>query len=332
MATAKAIEGEVTDAIPMPLARTGGALEEQISLSRPPEVVLEEARRAAVALHDVLAKKPPERKVMMNGEQYLEFEDWQTVGRFYGITAREDGDAEYVQFGQVAGFKASAVAINAHGHELSRATAFCLNDEEKWRARPKYEWHMVLKDGTTAPEESSDKSDWVWEPNLKKGGNRPKRQRVLVGEEPVPLFQLSSMSQTRANAKVLRNVLAWVVVLAGYRPTPAEELDVEVRSDDTEDRAAKAAAPANGKDIRPKSKLANGAGLTGAQCSELWSLAVKHAKKTGATREIIVRDILAYLGCKDIGGIPSGDFDRVKGLIGEWEPGVNFAEAESDKG
>jgi len=32
------------------------------------------------------------------------------------------------------------------------------------------------------------------------------------------------MAQTRACAKALRNVLAWVVVLAGYRPTPAEEM------------------------------------------------------------------------------------------------------------
>ena len=33
------------------------------------------------------------------------------------------------------------------------------------------------------------------------------------------------MAQTRACAKALRNVLAWVVVLAGYAPTPAEEMD-----------------------------------------------------------------------------------------------------------
>jgi len=32
------------------------------------------------------------------------------------------------------------------------------------------------------------------------------------------------MAQTRACAKALRNVLAWVVVLAGYRATPAEEM------------------------------------------------------------------------------------------------------------
>jgi hypothetical protein len=40
-----------------------------------------------------------------------------------------------------------------------------------------------------------------------------------------PLFMLRSMSQTRACAKAFRNVLAWVVVLAGYKPTPAEEMD-----------------------------------------------------------------------------------------------------------
>src|SRR3990172_1496455 len=224
MATTRAIEAEVIEEKPLSLVRSG-ALEERITIARPPEVVLEEARQAAVALQDVLAKKP--RKVMMNNEQYLEFEDWQTVGRFYGVTAREDGDPEYVQLGPIAGFKASAVAVLAGGEILSRATAYCLNDEEKWRARSKYEYHMVLKDGTTAPEDQSNKSDWVWETNPNKGGNRPKRERVLVGEEPVPLFQLASMAQTRANAKVLRNVLAWVVVLAGYRPTPAEELNAE---------------------------------------------------------------------------------------------------------
>jgi hypothetical protein len=39
------------------------------------------------------------------------------------------------------------------------------------------------------------------------------------------LWQLRSMAQTRACAKALRNVLAWIVVLAGYSPTPAEEMN-----------------------------------------------------------------------------------------------------------
>jgi hypothetical protein len=40
-----------------------------------------------------------------------------------------------------------------------------------------------------------------------------------------PLFQISSMAQTRAQAKAFRNVLSFVVVMAGYEPTPAEEME-----------------------------------------------------------------------------------------------------------
>ncbi len=163
---------------------------QQLAISRPPEQVLEEAAKAATALKDVIEKKS--KKVTFNGEQYLEFEDWQTLGRFYGITAKIV-DTQYVEYGEIHGFEAKAIALRADGMEISAAEAACLTDEEKWRARPKYSF----KDGI----------------------------RQQDGEESVPLFQLKSMAQTRACAKVLRNVLAWVAVMAGYRPTPAEELD-----------------------------------------------------------------------------------------------------------
>lgn len=40
-----------------------------------------------------------------------------------------------------------------------------------------------------------------------------------------PLHQLRSMAQTRACGKALRNALGWVMKLAGYRTTPAEEME-----------------------------------------------------------------------------------------------------------
>lgn len=40
-----------------------------------------------------------------------------------------------------------------------------------------------------------------------------------------PLFSIKSMAQTRATGKALRQMLSWVVVLAGFKPTPAEEMD-----------------------------------------------------------------------------------------------------------
>jgi hypothetical protein len=212
------------------LSMLGGAL-------RRPEDVLAEAQACAAALRDVIALKP--KKVMMNGEQYLEFEDWQTVAYFYGITAQEDGDPEFVDFGGVRGFKVSGIAVDRHGRTLSRATAFCLSDEEKWSTRPKYAWHYVTKAGGLSADDPGP-DEIVWEDNPDKPGRkRPKKQKVADGEESVPLFQLSSMAQTRANAKALRNILSWVVVLAGYRSTPAEELDGKTTVEENGDRSPK---------------------------------------------------------------------------------------------
>ena len=143
-----------------------------LAISREPGVVLAEAQKAAAALRDVISRK--ERPVKFNGEQYLEFEDWQTVGRFYGITAKVVS-TRFVEFGDIRGFEATAEAIHAQtGQVISSATSMCLNEERNWSNKP--------------------------------------------------LFQLMSMAETRACAKVLRNVLSWVVVLAGYRATPAEEM------------------------------------------------------------------------------------------------------------
>lgn len=156
-----------------PQAERGLAVvEHDMRVSRAPAVVLEEAKTAAKALTDVIKAKP--RQVQFNGETYLEYEDWQTVGRFYGITAKVVS-TEFVEFGDAKGFEARAVALRADGMEVSAAEALCLNDEPNWSRKP--------------------------------------------------LFQLKSMAQTRASAKCLRNCLAWVVVLAGYKPTPAEEMD-----------------------------------------------------------------------------------------------------------
>lgn len=156
-----------------------------------PEIILARAHKAAVALKDVVDHKA--KPVKMNGETYLEFEDWQTLANFYNISAKVTSTT-FVQYGNAQGFEAKADAIDKlSGRVLSSAESMCLNDEEKWSTRAKYEYQN--------------------------------NQRVKTGEVAVPLFQLRSMAQTRACAKALRNVLAWVVVLAGYKATPAEEMD-----------------------------------------------------------------------------------------------------------
>jgi hypothetical protein len=178
-----------------------GDVRHDLSLARDPNQVLAEAQSAARALQQVIRQKP--KPVMLNGEQYIEFEDWQVLGRFYGVTAKIVM-TEYTEINGAKGFVSRAEAIDATGRVISAAEAMVLNDEDKWSTRSKYDW----KDG----------------------------KKVKVGDVPVPLFQLRSMAQTRAAAKCLRNVLAWVVVLAGFKPLVAEEMTGNEETNGSGDR------------------------------------------------------------------------------------------------
>ncbi len=163
----------------------------QFAIQREPEEVLAEAAKAAKALKALIDAK--EKKVVINGKTFLQYEDWLTVARFYGISVAARA-TNYVERGRAQGYECHAEAILiSSGQVIGAAQAECLDDEERWNTRPVYEW----RNG----------------------------QRVRVGEEKVPLFQLRSMAQTRAESKVLASILRWVVVLAGYSGTPAEEMD-----------------------------------------------------------------------------------------------------------
>jgi hypothetical protein len=200
----------------------------ELALTREPTEILADAKKAADALMTVINAKKD--KVMMNGKQYLVYEDWQTVGTFFNLVPRiREDKLIQIDMGRgkiTTGYEAFAEVINTKtGIVITSATAMCLNDEEKWSSRNKFEYHYVLRSGGTSKDDPGS-ANIIWEPHPDKPGkNRPKKVRVDAGEVSVPLFQLRSMAQTRACAKAMRNAMAWVVVLAGFQPTPAEELE-----------------------------------------------------------------------------------------------------------
>ncbi len=103
-------------------------------MEQDPESVLEDATRAAHAIARVIEQKV--RKVIIRGRQYLEFEDWQTLGHFYGYTTGAEGEPEFVQYtdadGKLStGFRATAVVFH-RGRIVSRAHALCMDDEKDW--------------------------------------------------------------------------------------------------------------------------------------------------------------------------------------------------------
>jgi hypothetical protein len=225
----------VDDSVKEPLPAQALVRQEHlpVTLTRNPVDVLKDAKQAADALMAVIAaKKDP---IIMNGKQYLVYEDWQTVGRFFNLVpkVREDKLIQ-IQMGPgklVTGYEAYADVIDTvTGAVITSANAMCLNDEDKWSARSKFEYQYVLKSGGHSKDDPGF-DEIVWEPipgQFKENGkpkNRPRKVRIQVDDVSVPLFQLRSMAQTRACAKAMRNAMAWVVVLAGFQPTPAEELE-----------------------------------------------------------------------------------------------------------
>jgi hypothetical protein len=187
-----------------------------LSIADDPRNVTHQARQVAQEVMSLIMRKP--KQVVFNGEKYFENDDWVMAGKMYGITVRAGKEPEYVEFGDVKGFKAEAEAyLVSTGQVIGKAYALCLDDEENWGARPKYEWKDVL--------DAEGKK--IWEERLVKGKMKklPKAEKIQVGLIKVPLFQLMSMAQTRASSKVLSMLLKFVPVLAGFKPVPAEEIN-----------------------------------------------------------------------------------------------------------
>lgn len=157
---------------------------------RNPSDILREATIRATALKEIVTKTNASLKIGKN--EHLRIEAWITIGQFYNCTARCK-ETEAIEVDGVPGFKARAqLTHDETGMVLGEAEAYCMRDEDRWNTRSKYEW----QNGS----------------------------QVKVGEERVPTFQLASMAQTRAMSKVLASKFRWVVVLAGYAATPAEEM------------------------------------------------------------------------------------------------------------
>ena len=149
-----------------------------------PNAVIQDAQKKADMLYSVVEKQHLYQEI--KGKKYLQLEAWQTLGKFCNVT----GEIEWVkpvEMWDARGFEARAVI----------KTIALEKDEEGT---------IIVKVGDTiAAAESmtmTDEENWA----------------------DKPMFQLKSMSQTRALSKAYRSCLSFIVALAGYQPTPAEEM------------------------------------------------------------------------------------------------------------
>lgn len=146
--------------------------EQMVKVERPADIV-KFGTDSANMLKEVV--KSAKLNVRIGTKEYLMFEGWQTVARFFGYTVGtvwceqvKDSD------GKITGYVARSAVKDKNGVEVSAAESSCGRDEKTWASRDDY--------------------------------------------------ALRSMAQTRASAKALRQVLSWVVTLAGFSGTPQEEM------------------------------------------------------------------------------------------------------------
>lgn len=140
-----------------------------------PKKIVAFAQKSARQLVDLVSQN--NWAINIQGNNYLKFEAWQTVGYFFGYTVKTKS-TEYVEYGEVKGFNATVEVLDRSGQIIGGAESVCMSDERNWAGKP--------------------------------------------------LYALKSMAQTRASGRALRQILAWVVVLAGFKPTPAEEMSQDL--------------------------------------------------------------------------------------------------------
>ncbi len=102
-----------------------------------PEEQLAFAMKAANALMKAVKQKP--KPVLIRGEQYLEYGDWQTLARFFGATAAIEWSTKLVdeKTGAFVGYEARAQVLH-NGVVISSAEAMCMKAEKNWRDRDEF--------------------------------------------------------------------------------------------------------------------------------------------------------------------------------------------------
>jgi len=239
----------------------------ELSIARHPDTVLAEASLVAKSV-DRLVKSRQDLVQVIGGRKHPRFELLQIVGSMFRVTARV---VETRHIPEPDGWEAAAEAVHVpSGQVLARGEGMCTTDEPSWHVRPKYEW---------------------------RNGKREK-----VGEEPVTSHQRRSMAQTRACSKALRLALGWVLGLAGYEATAAEELteEPEAAAPQVRRRSQRQQQPAQ---AQPET-------ITAEQQKLLWA-----AARGRGLSDQQVAEILEVHGYRRTADIRRADLDRIMDAI-----------------
>jgi hypothetical protein len=123
--------------------------------------------------------------VTIGSAEHLRVEAWTLLGSQVGVFPVAE-TVEPVEIDGVAGFRASVKAVTRYGDVVGRSVAYCMRDEPMWSLTPTNKYGKAL--------------------------------------EVRNLHALAAMAETRATSRALRKPLGFIVQLAGFNPTAAEEM------------------------------------------------------------------------------------------------------------
>lgn len=122
------------------------------------------------------------------------------------------------------------------------------------------------------------------------------------------------MAITRATGKVCRNAFAWVMALAGYETTPAEEMDgVESRGS--------AASSAHEPRGRKRNEGRAPATISEPQRKRLWAITMEKAESLGMSKDEAtnaLRDVIQKFGVEQTTEIERKDYEAVVASVEKW--------------
>lgn len=170
-------------------------------MTRRPEHVIRQAMEAGDALKAAVQKNG--WAVNLGGRNpHVMIEGAEFLGWLFNISARVvPGSSTYIELGDARGWQAEAETMSTKtGMTLTRASSMCLDNEDNWSLRQKYEGRAGERRKATDA-----------------AGNL-----IMVA---TPQFQLRSMAETRACSKAFRLLFGWIYTANGFASTGAEEMD-----------------------------------------------------------------------------------------------------------
>lgn len=175
---------------------TAVEVERALVVSQPGQALVAQAERpaamiaVATALADALKNIIDRQRLYteIRGKRYPQVEAWMTIGRLDNVVARE---AERPIRNDDGSYEAFVELVRlSDGMVIGRASALCgMADDEPWGGTP-------AKNGRPA-------------------------------QPPRAEYARRSMAVTRATSRAFRQQYSWIMALAGYEPTPADEMPHE---------------------------------------------------------------------------------------------------------